>query len=90
MKNKRRRNKFAYRLYSQTNWSEQIKSIRNELSTLGTDPFLQRYLLCMILQFTNGFSGSRIETCDDNFEAVVMALNDQIKIGIGNLLQGLV
>ena len=82
-------------LFQCTNFSisehrrKQIKTIRDELSSLGTDPFIQRHILRMLLQFLNGFDVSPITTCTDNPEAV-LALNEQLKVGLGNFMRGIV
>ena len=66
---------------------KQIKALRDELTSLGTDPYLQRHLMRMILQFTNGFEVTPILHCTENPESV-LALNEQVKIGIDNFLRG--
>ena len=66
-----------------------IKAIRDELTSVGTDPYIQRHLMRMILQFTNGFTVSPILHCSDNPESV-LALNEQLKVGIDNFMRGVV
>ena len=65
-----------------------LRNFRDELCQLGTDPFLQRHLMRILLQFTNKFPVSPISTCDDNPESV-LAINEQIKLGPGNFCRGI-
>lgn len=63
-----------------------LKDLRDELTQLGTDPFLQRHLLRMLLQFTNSFPIPSL-TDNENLEGT-LALNEQLKLGIGNFFRG--
>ena len=66
-----------------------LKDLRDELTSIGTDPFIQRHLMRMLMQHCNKFDVSRIVTCNGNPEAV-LALNEQAKIGIDNFLRGII
>ena len=56
---------------------------------MGTDPFLQRHIMRILLQFMNQFDATTITSCDGNPEAV-LAINEQIKIGVGNFCRGII
>ena len=72
----------------QTFRRQKLKDLQDELTSIGTDPFIQRHLLRLILQFTNRFPVTPIQECTGNPEAV-LGINEQIKLGIGNLLRGI-
>ena len=64
-----------------------LQALRDDLSALGTDPLLQRHILRIILQWTNGF---QVSLCDTSTPCEThSAINDQITIGVGNLLRGI-
>ena len=71
----------------QTFRRQQLKKIRDELSEMGTSPFLQRHIMRILLQWTNGFSVPSIPVCESNSEAC-HAVNEQCTLGPLNMMKG--
>ena len=73
----------------QTFRRKKIQVLRDELNNLGTDPFLIRHILRVILQWTNQFDVPHIQQTTQQLEAQT-AINEQLIIGIGNFLRGII
>ena len=67
---------------------KQLKLLRDELTVLQTSPFLQRHIMRIILQWSNGFTVKPIPINNHEKEAC-QAINDQIKVGVGNMMKGI-
>ena len=66
---------------------KKIQSLKDELVQLGTDPFIIRHLIRLVLQWTNRFPVNPIPI-PENDQDTTVAINEQIKLGVGNFLRG--
>ena len=67
---------------------KKLEDLKQELITSATDPFVTRQLMRILLQWTNCFPVPLISQPNSPNETVY-TINEQIKLGIGNMLRGI-